>query len=119
MLTKDVALRLAEDWIQAWNAHDLDRIMAHYDDDVEWVPPVAVERLGISDGKVKGKAGLRAYFQKGLEAYPALRFTLIEVLVVRQSVVLYYENHKGTHPGEYMEVSAVGKVSCVVANYSG
>jgi len=119
MLTKDVAFRLAETWITAWNAHDLDRIMAHYEEDVELVSPVAVERLGISDGKVTGKADLRAYFQKGLEAYPALRFTLIEVLVGCQSVVLYYENQRGTHTGEYMEISSVGKVSRVVANYSG
>lgn len=119
MLTKDVACGLAENWIQAWNAHDLDRIMTHYEDDVELTSPVAVERLGIADGKVKGKADLRAYFRKGLEAYPALRFTLIEVLVGCQSLVLYYENQKGTHTGEYMEISSGGKVSRVVANYSG
>ncbi len=35
MLTKDVAFGLAENWIKAWNAHDLDRIMAHYEEDVE------------------------------------------------------------------------------------
>jgi len=118
MLTKDVAFGLAENWITAWNAHDLDRIMAHYEQDVELVSPVAVERLGRSGGKVKGKADLRAYFQKGLEAYPALRFRLIEVLLGCQSVVLYYENQKGTYTGEYMEISSAGKVSRVVANYS-
>jgi hypothetical protein len=42
-----------------------------------------------------------------------------EVLVGCQSVVLYYENQKGTHTGEYMEISAVGKISRVAANYSG
>jgi len=36
-----------------------------------------------------------------------------------QSVVLYYVNQKGSKTGEYMEIEATGKVSKVVANYSG
>jgi predicted ester cyclase len=33
------------------------------------------------------------------------------------SVVLYYTNQKGTHSGEFMELSATGKVVRVVAHY--
>ena len=34
------------------------------------------------------------------------------------SVLLYYTNQKGTHTGEFLELSAAGKVTRVVANYN-
>jgi predicted ester cyclase len=111
-------LKLANHWVAAWNAHDLDLIMGHYDDAIELTSPVAARLLGTPDGKVIGKAGLRAYFQRGLETYPELRFRLEDVLCGVTSVVLLYENQKGTRTAEFMEVSTTGKVSRVVANYS-
>ena len=117
-MTKDEALNLANDWVAAWNRHDLDLIMMHYDDAIELTSPVAAQLLGISDGKVVGKANLRAYFQRGLEAYPELHFRLEDVLWGVNSVVLYYTNQKGTRTAEFMELSANGKVARVVANYS-
>jgi ketosteroid isomerase-like protein len=117
-VTKDEAWSLANDWVAAWNAHDLDRIMTHYDDAVELTSPVAAQLLGTSDGKVAGKANMKAYFHRGLEAYPELHFHLENVLWGINSVVLYYTNQKGTRTAEFMELSAIGKVARVVANYS-
>jgi predicted ester cyclase len=117
-VTKDDAWKLANHWVEAWNAHDLDLIMTHYDDAVELTSPVAAKLLGTSDGKVSGKANLRTYFQRGLEAYPELRFHLDDVLWGMNSVVLYYTNQKGTHSGEFMRLSAIGKVVRVVAHYN-
>jgi predicted ester cyclase len=118
-MTKDEAWALANHWVEAWNAHDLDLIMTHYEDAIELTSPVAARLLGVSDGKVVGKANLRAYFQRGLEAYPELRFRLEDVLWGLNSVVLYYTNQKGTRTAEFMELSAGGKVARVVANYNG
>jgi len=118
-VTKDEAWNLANHWVAAWNAHDLDSIMAHYEDDIELTSPVAAQLLGTPDGKVVGKANLRAYFQHGLEACPELQFRLEDVLWGLNSVVFYYVNHRGTHAAEFMELSTTGKVTRVVANYSG
>jgi hypothetical protein len=117
-MTRDVAWKLAHEWVEAWNAHDLDAIMAHYDDAVELTSPVAARLLGLPDGRVAGKANLRAYFQRGLEAFPELNFHLEDVLWGLNSVVLYYTNQRGTKTAEFMELSAVGKVARVVANYN-
>ena len=118
MLTKEDADDFAAHWLAAWNAHDLDQIMAHYADEVTLSSPVAAQLLNDPAALVTGKANLRAYFQKGLAAFPELRFALIEVLWGLESVVLYYENQRGTHTAEYMELSPQGKVTRVVANYS-
>jgi hypothetical protein len=117
-VTRDDAWKLANHWVAAWNAHDLDSIMTHYEDAIELTSPVAAQLLGVPDGKVVGKANLRAYFQRGLEAYPELHFRLEDVLWGINSVVLLYKNQKGTRTAEFMELSAAGKVRRVVANYS-
>ncbi len=117
-MTRDEARNLANHWVAAWNSHDLDLIMMHYEDAVELTSPVAARLLGTPDGKVAGKANLRAYFQRGIEAYPELHFRLEDVLWGVNSVVLYYTNQKGTRTSEFMELSVTGKVARVVANYS-
>jgi predicted ester cyclase len=117
-VTRDEAWKLAEHWVAAWNAHDLELILTHYDDVVELTSPVAAQLLGTPDGKVAGKANLRAYFQRGLIAYPELHFHLEDVFWGVNSVVLCYLNQKGTRTAEFMELSATGKVARVVANYS-
>jgi len=116
-VTKAEAQHLADHWVAAWNAHDLDLIMTHYDDSVELTSPVAAQLLQTPDGKIAGKQNLRAYFQRGLEAYPNLHFQLVDLLCGINSVVLYYTNQKGTRTAEFMELSSSGKVTRVVANY--
>jgi predicted ester cyclase len=117
-VTRDEAWNLARQWVAAWNAHDLDLILTHYEEGVELTSPVAARLLGTLDGKVVGKTNLRAYFQRGLDAYPDLRFHLEDVLWGVNSIVLYYKNQKETRTAEFMELSATGKVARVVANYN-
>ena len=117
-MTRDEAWSLATHWIAGWNAHDLNLIMTHYEDAIELTSPVAAQLLGASGGRIVGKENLRAYFQRGLEAYPDLQFRLQDVLWGVNSVVLYYTNQVGTHTGEFMELSTVGKVARVIAHYS-
>ena len=117
-MTREEVWQLAEHWTAAWNAHDLDLIMTHYEDAIELTSPVAAQLLGKPDGRVVGKANLKAYFQRGLEAYPELHFRLEGVFLGVSSVVVFYANQKGTHTAEFMEFSVTGKVARVVANYS-
>jgi ketosteroid isomerase-like protein len=119
MLTEDSARGLAAHWIQAWNSHDLDEIMSHYGEDVVLVSPVVAQILTDPAGTLKGKKDLRAYFKRGLDVYPNLKFELIDVLWGVSSVILYYTNQRGTKTGEFMEIDSQGKVVRVVANYNG
>lgn len=119
MLTGKTARDFADHWVSAWNSHDLDRIMSHYADDVVLVSPVAATILNNPSGSVRGKEALRAYFARGLEAYPGLKFELVDVLWCFSSVVLYYVNQKGTRTGEFMELGSDGRVIRVIAHYNG
>ena len=88
MITEDKARNLAAHWIQSWNSHDLTEIMSHYAEDVILVSPVAARILNDPLGTVKGKDALRAYFKKGLEVYPNLKFDLLDMMWGLSSVVL-------------------------------
>jgi hypothetical protein len=119
MLTETKARRFANDWIEAWNAHDVDAIMDHYAASVTLTSPVAAKLLSDPCGTIAGTEGLRRYFKKGLEIYPELSFELLDVMWGISTVVLYYRNQVGTRSGEFMELDSDGKVIRVVANYNG
>jgi hypothetical protein len=118
MLTKEQVQILAAEWVADWNSHDLERIMSHYHPDVVLISPVAAQLLSDSSGTVVGKDALRAYFHKGLAAYPHLEFELLDVMWGISSVVIYYANQRGTRTGEFMEIDATGQVTKVIANYN-
>ena len=118
MLTAQEVRQFADHWIQSWNSHDLDAIMSHYAAEVVLTSPVVVQLLKEPSGMLSGKEALRQYFQRGLHAYPTLKFTVHDVLFGLKSVVLYYTNHKGTKTAEFMELDSAKKVVRVIANYS-
>ena len=35
MITKDWAHKFAQEWVEAWNAHDIERVLSYYTDDFE------------------------------------------------------------------------------------
>lgn len=70
MISQEKAEEIAREWIGAWNAHDLERIMEHYSEKVVFTSPFVVKLLGDPSGTVRGKKRLRTYFAKGLAAYP-------------------------------------------------
>jgi len=71
----------AEEWIAGWNAHDLPRILAHYEDDFEMASPRIVEVAGEPSGILRGKASVAAYWEKALRLIPDLRFDKLGVFV--------------------------------------
>ena len=119
MLTDKEAQKFAKHWVEAWNSHNLDAIMSHYAADVVLMSPVAARILNDPSGTLRGTDAVRAYFRRGIEAYPNLKFELLEVMWGISSIVLYYVNQKGTKTGEFMEIDADAKITKVVANYNG
>ena len=115
-LQESFARQFAQAWIDGWNSHDLERILDHYDDEVVLVSPVAMKLLGNS--VVQGRAALREYFRRGIDAFPSLRFELFDVLWGIETVVIVYENNvRNSKAAEVMQLSASGKVRHVWANY--
>ena len=117
MTTELEAIEFARQWVAAWNSHDLDAIMSHYDADVVLTSPAAAKILEDPSGTVEGISALRNYFKRGLELYPNLHFELLDVMHGLSSIVVCYKNQKGTKTAEFMECGKNGKIIRVVANY--
>lgn len=116
-LGPDAARAFAADWIAAWNAHDLERILDHYADDVEFASPYVVQIGGEPSGRLTGKQALRSYWAKGLAMLPDLHFTLIETLVGIGAVTLVYRGHRGS-VAETFHFDDAGRVSSATACYA-
>jgi ketosteroid isomerase-like protein len=114
----DEALQRAREWVAAWNAHDLDRILAHYAEEIEFVSPFAVRLAGAADGTVRGKAALREYFARALQAYPALQFRLHFVCASVRSFTAVYESVNGLQAAEVFELNEEGMACRVLAHYA-
>jgi ketosteroid isomerase-like protein len=89
------AREFAQEWVSAWNAHDLDRILSHYADDVVFASPHVAERFGKASGVVEGKDELRSYWGAGLADESDLRFTLDDVRASVDTLVINYRNQLG------------------------
>jgi ketosteroid isomerase-like protein len=118
MITSEQARRFAEEWVDAWNRHDLGRILEHYAEDVVFSSPFAVRLIPGGDGTVRGRAALREYFQAGLATYPELRFTLRHVAVGVDSVTLLYDSVKGLLAAETMILNDRLQVTRALAHYA-
>ena len=110
--------QFAREWIAAWNSHDLEAILSHYDENVVLTSPAAAKIFDRPSGTVEGKSALRDYFRRGLEFFPNLRFEFLDAMSGISSIVVCYKNQKGTKTAEFMEFGQSGKVIRVVANYS-
>jgi len=108
---------LGKQWIDAWNSHDLERILALYSDNSEMTSD-KIPLLGLDPtGTLRGKDRLRQYWSKGLQLIPNLHFTLIDVYVSPDSLVVFYENERGAKICEYLRLNADGKIRQGSANH--
>jgi ketosteroid isomerase-like protein len=100
----------ANEWIAAWNAHDLERVLTHYADDVELVSPRAAQVVPESGGVIRGKPALHAYWTKAMGAAPTLRFEMEDVFATVSGATLLYRNHRGQRVTETFLWNAEGLV---------
>jgi ketosteroid isomerase-like protein len=73
VLSEADADRFVATWMEAWNRHDLEAILDHYTDDVEYYSPF-IAQLADPSGRLVGKEALRSYVAAALERFPDLHF---------------------------------------------
>jgi SnoaL-like domain len=116
MLTAEQAEEFAQEWIAAWNSHDLGRILSHYEDDFEMSSPVIAQVMEEPSGRLKGKQLIAIYWGKALQRYPGLFFEKLHVLAGVDSVTIIYNGVRGLS-AEVFHFTVSGKVSSAYAHY--
>lgn len=115
-MDKQQAQEFAQEWIAAWNAHDLARVLSHYEDDFEMSSPAITKLTGEASGVLKGKTAIGGYWSGALEKYPELHFQLLHILRGANSVTLVYEGILGLS-AEVFHFALSGKVARAFAHY--
>jgi SnoaL-like domain len=118
MLTPEFAEHFAADWIAAWNAHDLPRVLSHYDDDFEMASPRIVDIAGEPTGVLQGKARVGAYWATALGRNPDLHFELLGVFIGVRSIAIHYVNQVGRRAVETFEFAPSGVAVRSAAQYA-
>ncbi|GLR97777.1 polyketide cyclase [Bradyrhizobium liaoningense] len=108
---------LGRTWVEAWNTGDLERVLALYDEAAVMTSD-RIPAMGFDpSGTVRGKDSLRAYWGKALGLLPELHFSLIDLFVSPDSVVVFYENERGKKICEYLRVNETGLIVQGSANH--
>ena len=108
---------LGRTWVEAWNTRDLERVLTLYDETAVMTSD-RIPALGFdASGTVRGKDALRAYWGKALGFVPELHFTLIDVFVSPDSMVVFYANERGKKICEYLRVNDAGLIVQGSANH--
>jgi hypothetical protein len=100
----------AQAWVKAWNAHDIEAVLAHFHDDVLFTSPVAARVVPDSGGVVRGKSALRDYWAMALVKQPDLHFEVVGVYRGESTLVINYRNRSGELVNEVLTFGGDGLV---------
>ncbi|MBS0647556.1 MAG: nuclear transport factor 2 family protein [Verrucomicrobia bacterium] len=118
MITEETATQFASQWLNAWNSHNIDRILEHYDNEVEFYSPLIPLLKFNNEDVIRNKTELKMYFEIGLNAYPDLHFQLHHCFVGVNSIVIYYTSVNGRLAAEVFELNENYKAIRVLCNYT-
>lgn len=118
MITEETAKEFAQLWLNAWNSHDINSILEHYDNNVEFYSPLISLLNFNKDGVIRNKTDLKTYFEIGLNAYPDLHFQFHHCFVGVDSFVIYYTSVNGRLAAEVFELNENNKAKRVLCNYT-
>ncbi|GFE49635.1 hypothetical protein So717_13880 [Roseobacter cerasinus] len=107
----------ADEWEAAWNAHDLDRILAHYSADVVFRSQKAMRLTG--RGEIHGRDALRAYWAAALDQQPDLSFIVVDVLRGHGMLVILYRNQSDVLAAETLRFGTDGLIVEASACHKG
>src|SRR4051812_11770516 len=116
-LELDFALGFANQWIEAWNSHDLDRVISHYATNIELTSMFVPRLLGIASHTLRGIGMLRLYFSEAFLKFPDLNFVPRQVYTGASSLVIQYESVGGRLAAETMSLNDLGLIARVYAHY--
>jgi SnoaL-like domain len=111
-MTREDMLRHAEQWVDACNRRDLDRVLQDFAPNASFLSPLAVVLVGRP--LVEGKAALARYWRDAFDAAASLEFRLDHVVcdAERREMVVVFErmiNGERSRACEFMRFDPNGK----------
>ncbi len=86
---KQIALK----WFEAFNEHNLEKLLSLYDDNAQHYSPKLKIRLPETKGLIKGKEALKEWWKDAFDRLPTLRYEVIKLTADEQQVFMEYIRH--------------------------
>jgi ketosteroid isomerase-like protein len=101
-----IALR----WFAAFNAHDLEALLALYADTAQHYSPKLKVRKPETRGLITGKPMLRAWWRDAFDRLPSLRYEVVKLTADDEQVFMEYIRHvngeEDLRVGEVLAISS-------------
>ena len=94
---REALLDLARSWLDAFNARDLERLLALYDEEAAHTSPKLRAQRPETNGEIRGKPALRAWWADAMQRLPGLHYAGKHLSAGEDRVVMEYERQ---NPGE-------------------
>ena len=117
VITQQHAECLAREWVEAWNRHDVNGIMAHYAENILFTSPFVLILANEPTQRCKAQPRYERILRKASRPIPELRFDLLDVLTGVRSVTLYYRSVHDKVAAETMSLNDDGLIARVECHY--
>jgi limonene-1,2-epoxide hydrolase len=85
--------QIAIKWFEAFNDHDLEKLLSLYDNNAQHYSPKLKIRIPETAGLIKGKAALRTWWQDAFDRLPSLKYEVIKLTADDEQVFMEYIRH--------------------------
>ena len=100
---------IASAWFAAFNAHDLEALLALYADDAEHYSPKLKAREPATGGLIRGKEALRTWWQGSFDRLPSLHYRVTNLIGTTDAIFMEYvrqvEGEEDLRVGEVLVIA--------------
>jgi hypothetical protein len=105
----DQLIRIAHQWFDAFNAHDLEKLLSLYHENAQHYSPKLKVRQPETDGLIVGKAAMRAWWRDSFDRLPTLQYEVLRLTPCENRVFMEYLRHvhgeADLYVGEMLEIT--------------
>ncbi len=108
-MTNNELNRIALDWFEAFNNHDLEKLLDLYDDNAEHYSPKLKIHSPETNGLIRGKSALRSWWEDSFKRLPSLQYDVIQLISHENKVFMEYirkvDGEEDLRVGETLQVT--------------
>lgn len=107
-MTSQKNLSIAHAWFEAFNSHNLEKLLSLYDNEAEHFSPKLKIRHPETNGLVTGKNALRNWWQEAFDRLPTLKYKVTSLTANSDRVFMEYvrtvQNEEDMLVAEVLEI---------------
>lgn len=107
-MSAELNKNIARNWFEAFNEHNLEKLLLLYDEEAEHYSPKLKLRSPETNGLIKGKEALRKWWDDSFKRLPSLNYEVVKLTADTEQVFMEYIRHVNNEAdlkvGEVLEI---------------